>query len=494
MITALPQLTLIRRRLLIKLTRIAVVLLVFIGLGKTAAAQQMPFIQDVDSAKLKEVPLPPRPLSRRQIAIAENKKRPGRALIEFIGAELTPFVIDNNIRQVDYTHISWNTVGHNLKPSSWEWDNDNFQTNQFGHPYHGSLFFSAYRANGYSFWQAAPAAMVGSYLWETFAENQAPAPNDFINTSFGGVVLGEMTYRLANKIVNNNKQRGAKHIATEIFGLLINPMNGLNRLMDGKWTKYNYSPADRDSSKITAEFDIGLRKFSVGNNNPLHDGHFGWYGRARLLYGSPYQDYRKPFSNISIMTEFGKDDSTVVNTLSVYGSLAGWPIRSNGRFQHLAILSANYDYIHNSAFFYGGQSVNINLYSKMEPINKLQLNTALSAGAILLAAIPSQYLYHGRNYDYGPGLSVSGSGGLNVADKFFYSINYRGGWIKTINGNSSHYFLHAITNEVSYRFANNISLCAESGYFFLNGHYSTRPQDTKRYPYLRFSVRYTLNP
>jgi hypothetical protein len=470
------------------------VVLIFMCGGKGAVAQQMPFIQDVDSSKLKSVQLPPPPLTRRQIAIAENKKRPGRAVIEFIGAELTPFVIDNNIRQVDYTHISWETVKHNIKPSSWQWDNDNFQTNQFGHPYHGSLFFSAYRSNGYSFWQAVPAAFVGSYLWETFAEKQPPAPNDFINTSFGGIVLGEMTYRLANKIVNNNRQRGTKHVITEIFGLLINPMNGLNRLMDGKWNKYNYSPADRDSSKITAEFDVGLRNFSVGVTNPLHNGHFGWYGRARLLYGTPYQDYRKPFSNISIMTEIGKDDSTVVNTLSVYGSLAGWPIRSNGPFQHLAILSANYDYYHNAAFFFGAQSVRMNLYSKMEPINKLQLNTALGAGAVLLAAIPSQYLYRGRNYDYGPGVSYNGSAGVNYNKKFFYALSYRGGWMRTINGNSSHYFLHAITNEVSYRCLDNISVCAESGYFFLKGHYATRPEDTKRYPYLRFSVRYTLNP
>ena len=454
----------------------------------------MPYIQDIKPTDtLQSSRLTRRQNRQRLMLESPDRKRPSRARLEFIGAELAPWLLDNYVRGTNYTKISWKSTAHNLNPGNWEWDNDNFQTNQFGHPYHGSLFFSAYRTNGYSFWQSVPASVVGSYLWETFAENQAPAPNDFINTSFGGIVLGEMTYRLSSRIVNNNS-RGFKRQASEVLGMIINPMNGLNRIFDGKWGRHSYEPADRDSLKITAEFDLGIRKFGVLNSNPLHDGHFGWYGRARLIYGSPYEDYRKPFSNINILAEIGKDDSTVVNTLSAYGSLAGWPIRSTGKFQHLAILSANYDYIHNAAFFYGGQSVKINLYSKIELVNKVKINTALNAGAILLAAIPSQYLFKGRNYDYGPGLSAGGSGGLNLGDKFFYSFNYRGGYIKTVNGNSSHYFLHTITNEVSYRFLDDLSLAAESGYFFLNGSYKTHPNDSKKYPYLRFSVRYALNP
>ena len=30
----------------------------------------------------------------------------------------------------------------------WEWDEDSFQTNMFGHPYHGGLYFNAARSNG----------------------------------------------------------------------------------------------------------------------------------------------------------------------------------------------------------------------------------------------------------------------------------------------------------------------------------------------------------
>src|SRR6185312_2086399 len=98
-------------------------------------------------------------------------------------------------------------------------------------------------------------------LWETFAESQPPAPNDFINTSFGGIVLGEMTYRLSNKIINNHI-RGTHRQMSEIFAFLVCPTNGINRILDGKWGKVDRNSLEVDSSKISAEFDVGYRKFN----------------------------------------------------------------------------------------------------------------------------------------------------------------------------------------------------------------------------------------
>lgn len=478
-----------------QISRTALTILLLMGICITSFAQEiMPYTQAPPDTSSRSFL---RRQARENARLLEQqhpvKKNTSRAWIELIGMEVGVYSFNHWVRHTDFTRIDWGTTKRNINPGNWWWDKDEFQTNQFGHPYHGALFYNSFRSNGYSFWQSAPAAVLGSYAWETFAENEPPSIGDFVNTSFGGIVLGEMTYRLSSKIVNNNTH-GFKRQLSEVAGLLINPMGGLNRILDGKWGKYTYNKADRDSSKITAEFDLGIRKFSVGSVNPLKDGGFGWYGRARLLYGTPYLDYRKPFSNMNISLELGKDDSTLVNTLSVYGSIAGWPIRSKGKFQHLAILSANYDYIRNYSFFYGGQSVQINLYSKMEVHDKVKLNTTLSTGAILLSAIPSAHPITGRSYDYGTGLAFSAMGGITVLDRFKYSLGYRGALTTTLNGSPSNYFLHALTNEASYRFADNVSLAAESGYFVLSRNYRALSDDTKRYPYLRFSVRYTLNP
>ena len=38
-----------------------------------------------------------------------------------------------------------------------EWDDNNFATNHFLHPYHGAVYFTGARANGYTFWAINPA-------------------------------------------------------------------------------------------------------------------------------------------------------------------------------------------------------------------------------------------------------------------------------------------------------------------------------------------------
>jgi len=416
------------------------------------------------------------------------KRNFGHAAIQFGLAELVPQAFDQFVTKKDYAQISFKTIGHNLNPGSWQFDNDPLQTNQFGHPYHGSQFFNSFRANGYNFWQSAGASFAGSYIWETYAENQPPAPNDFINTGFGGAVLGEMEYRLANRIVNNEAV-GFKRQINELIGFLVDPMNGLSRILDGKWGKVSSNTALRDSSKIMAEFNSGIR--TIESNG---QGHSGWYGHVRLYYGDPFENYRTPFSNILINTEIGKDDSSAVNIVSVYGSLAGWEIKSTESVEHLAILSANYDYIRNSAFFYSGQSVRINLLSEYDITKNTIINTTFGLGPIILGAAPDKYITpNGRDYDYTMGVGINGNAVLKLYNKIFVDLNYRGGWLSTINGNPSHYFLHTASAELSYMFVKGLSICAEPGYYSLSGRYRDYPDIFKNYPYFKGSLKYSVN-
>ena len=417
------------------------------------------------------------------------RKRFWRGAGELTLVEMTPWLVDQYLRKEDYTHISFQSVADNLKPGSWAWDNDPFVTNQFGHPYHGSLFFNAFRENGYSFWQSVPASFAGSYLWETVAENQAPATNDFINTGFGGVTLGEVTHRLANKLVNNNS-RGLSRQVSEVFALLINPVGGFNRILNGQWGRSKYDPTRKDSTKIYTEVDLGLRKFKVDHT----DGNFGLYGHALLLYGSPYESNKTPFSYMYINAELGKDDSSLVNIVSLYGSLTGWNIQSTANIRQTLLLTANYDFIRNEAFSYSSQNIKLNLFSTFGLTKGIKIHTTVAGGLVLLAAVPDAYITpDGRDYDFCSGLAFNATGGINIANKFSYTIIYKGAWLKTINGNRSHYLLHTATSEARYRIIDGFSLCAEPGYFTLLGRYKSFPAVDRTYPYLRVSARYSID-
>jgi hypothetical protein len=304
-------------------------------------------------------------------------------------------------------------------------------------------------------------------------------------------MLGEVSHRMAGKLINNHS-RGFKRQAGEIFAFLINPSNGLTRLLNGKWGKPPANPALIDSTKMETELDFGLRKFNVNNKDVFRDGHFGPYERLRLSYGSPENKMKEPFSNISIIIEAGQDDSSKLNVVDVYGSLTGWKIYSQNN-THLAVLSANYNYINNAAFFYSAEGVRMNLYSQFDISNKLKINTTVGAGGLILAAIPDQYTYYSRNYDYGPGLSYYGSLKLTIAKRFFYNITYRGEWMATVNGNPSNYLLHVLTNDIGFRIIDKFSLTAEEGYFNLHGTYRNFPPVNKTFPYLRLALHYTVD-
>jgi hypothetical protein len=460
--------------------RFTLLLLVSLITAVSSFAQEQVFYPAPPADSTAKVPLKERPVA----------KRFGRAAFLLGISETAPFLSDRYIRNVDYAQIDFKSTGYNLNPVHWAWDDDDFGTNQFAHPYHGSLFYNSFRSNGYSFWQSVPAAFAGSYLWETFAEVQAPSINDFINTSFGGIILGEMTHRISNKIVNN-RHTGFRRQVNEVIALLINPTNGFNRILDKRWGKAMRNSTEADSSKISGEFDIGQRKFNTGDKIAPR---YGWYGRMRFLYGTPYENYRKPFSNMSIQMEFGKDDSSLINSVSVYGSLAGWEMKSTDKMKSYAILSANYNYINNEAFYYSAMSVKLNILTDLGLLRKAKVNTNVGLGVVVLGAVPDEYAdVQNRKYNYGSGVSFNIGGGVNLLEKFYYGLNYRAGWLVTLNGNPSHFYLHTVTSEIRYMFIKNLSFCVEPGYYRLNGVYNNRPDINRSYPYIRLSVRYHLS-
>src|SRR6202000_2650245 len=60
------------------------------------------------------------------------KKNFGHAAFQFALAELVPQSFDQYVTKKDYAQISFKTIGHNLNPGSWQFDNDPLQTNQIG--------------------------------------------------------------------------------------------------------------------------------------------------------------------------------------------------------------------------------------------------------------------------------------------------------------------------------------------------------------------------
>ena len=427
--------------------------------------------------------------------IPTRKKHFWRAGSEWFLAQAFPATFNRFITKDPYSYISFKNFINHQKLSAWDWDDNQFTTNQIDHPYHGQIYFNAFRSNGYNFYESSIATVAGSYMWETGGETQHPSINDLVNTTFGGIILGEMTHRVSRNILARSRN-GHNVVGNELVALLVNPVNSLNRWLDGKWGKKIDAYYAADSSQISAEFDMGFRRFDAKSGDFVQKGKNSMYSRLRFHYSNGDHNYKRPFDEFHVNLEIGNGDSSLINAVNVHALLSGAEFFKTKRGSHFGTLNAHYDFYNNDAFFYGAQSIVYNWNSEFTYKRENKLNLSLGAGAVVLAAVPDPYLLYGnsRNYNYGSGASYRFKGDLSLLNRILISANYNGGYFHTISGTDSYYILHAGSLEGSLRLFKRFSVNVASGYFSLEGHFKDNqyPDFKRNHPFGRASVGYNI--
>lgn len=273
---------------------------------------------------------------------ANKVKHPWRAAVEAVGINVFVQSFDRFVLDADFAKINFSTIRHNIK-TGFVWDNDQFSTNLFAHPYHGGLYFNAARSNGMSFWESIPYSFGGSLMWETMCEIEPPAINDLIATTVGGVCIGEVTYRISDLVYDDSK-RGMARFARELLGTLVCPIRGLNRLISGDaWrvrrTYYKYHDYDRLPVSLT--MSAGNRY--LADDNALFRGEGNPYLSLNLVYGDPFDESQnRPYDYFTADVTFGfSSNQPLISGIHLLGQLWSAPVYSDngmqaefGLFQH----------------------------------------------------------------------------------------------------------------------------------------------------------------
>ena len=201
-------------------------------------------------------------------------RRPWKAALETFGLNMLVWSFDRYIVKEDWAYINGHTIKSNFKKGP-VWDTDQFTTNLFSHPYHGSLYFNAARSNGMNFWQSAPFAAGGSLMWEFFMENEPPSINDMLATTFGGIELGEITYRLSDLFIDN-RSSGAERVARGIgrhfvAGPRLQPYHFRRSLATRFFKRTNLLFRSRQFYRHDGtSFPRRTRRFETGNDQSEH--------------------------------------------------------------------------------------------------------------------------------------------------------------------------------------------------------------------------------
>lgn len=334
-----------------------------------------------------------------------DEKHFGRAALEVTGFNALFWAAARYLRVEEEQQgfkISLKSWKENLT-NGFEWDDNNFITNQFSHPYQGSLYFNAARDNGYDFWQSIPFVFAGSLMWEYFAEVHHPSFNDFATTTFGGISLGEIFYRISDMVLDN-RAIGSGRAWREFGGFVINPVRGLNRLITGDASRVGPNPESRFPNRLDSGFELGVR--TQGSDRIWND-QDAWASLAYWLkYGDPiYDPSTTPFGAFELEVRMDLRDTNLFNRLHVQGMLYGASIKSTATVQHTLAAYSHFEYDINPAYEYGDQRLGAAFLSGFRSSRGSEVRTEIHADVILLGATKADNEnFTGRSYDYGPGL------------------------------------------------------------------------------------------
>ncbi len=367
----------------------------------------------------------------------------GRAALEVVGTNLTIWSYDRFIREGGGNpefRVGLDSIWDNFL-NQFEWDNNTFGTNNFAHPYHGGLYFTAARSNGYSYWESIPFAFAGSYLWEFSGERNNPAYNDWINTSVGGTVIGESLYRLSDLVLDDTA-RGGERFWRELGGLLISPMRGINRLISGEWSRVGPNPPHRRPGSLGFRLETGARNQSrqrVANEDTT-----GAFVRIDFIHGDPFTgESLRPFDYFTVGLQINFNDVSTLGRMQVLGLLTGRATGGSGETRHVLGAYQAFEFIDNRGFEFGGQSLGALWLSRLGDVEAgLGLRTELGLGMILLAGTSSEVeSFSGREYDYGSGAAARLNAGLRYGGRTLVELGGETAWLHTLNGAPGSYLI-----------------------------------------------------
>ena len=236
----------------------------------------------------------------------------------------------------------------------WVWDLDDFGVNQIGHPYQGNNYFNAGRANGLSFWESAGITAFGSGTWEYYGETNHASVNDLINTTLGGIALGEMFHRAA-WLVRDTRLSGKPRLWKEIGAMAIDPITGLKRFMSGDASRISEKPPEMIPSALQAVGSLGV--LSRGSNTNAFEGDNKAFLELNMLYGDPrIGRSRTPYDDFTVLLRFGGGGG--ISEAKVRGRLLGQPFHNN-RIQFN--VTQAYDFAKNNVYQFGAQAFNGNV-------------------------------------------------------------------------------------------------------------------------------------
>jgi hypothetical protein len=368
----------------------------------------------------------------------------GWTAAEVLAINLGASYFNEYVRNANFNQISPRSWKANLE-GGFHYDDNEFRTNQYIHPFNGSTYYNSGRTNGLDFWSSSVAAVGGAFVWEAFGETHPMSYNDMISTGIGGIALGEAMYRLSS-LVLDNEATGSGRTWREIGAFAIDPVRGFNRFLSGRGGEVHPNPTDpMDHRPPNQEnwFAAGVRLIGEGESFSENlDSHA--YFQIVHSQGSVFTNSRRgPFDYFDIDAQFNFGEKVPLGKAMIRGNLWTKPLgESQSDPRHVLAIVQHFEYLNTTAYEWGGQSFGPSLYSRFGNPGGIQYRTRVDLIGTLLGAVNSDYSFLAevenrerfREYDYGPGLGTALYAAMVLPNRAIIDAAYRLQWIDVRNG------------------------------------------------------------
>lgn len=375
-------------RRLLSPTRIAAALLLAAGIAAAGEAHRTPKPWDVEL---------PQQAPEWGDAAGTSYLVPA---LDILGFQALLNVYDRNFEPEDDYRTSFSSISRNLH-HGWVIDGDPFATNQFLHPYQGSIYHGFGRSAGLTYWEALGYDFAASAVWEIAGETVPPSLNDQVTTSFAGSFLGEALFRMASYSL----ETGGEHpsFVRQLGAALVAPSMSINRLAYG--TRFDGVYPSHDPAVYT-RVGLGVRRNELVSRA---DGP-GILKRDELaldfvmdygLPGKPAYEYTRPFDYFHFEATAVSSTDALPEDVIVRGLLWGTSYSIGDRYRGVWGLYGGYDYISPEIFSVSSTSLSLGTTGQWTATESLALQGTLLAGAGWTAAGTISDAQLDRDYHYG---------------------------------------------------------------------------------------------
>lgn len=305
-------------------------------------------------------------------------------------------------------------------------------------------------------------------MWELFMENEAPSYNDIINTPVSGIILGEITFRLSNLIIDDSKT-GIQRFLTETAALVISPMHGLNRLIKGEMWKTGIKKEKPDYQFKTLAGVNSIFFDNIRANRKTYT-----FIGAELTYGDIMNanEHHSPFDYFMVRSELAFTDRDNISSTFASGVVWDRKIQLFDNTKDIMGIYKELDLLINTIYKFTATQLTARILSEYNIGANSRIRNNISISGVALGGINSKYAsVEGKDYNLGPGAAFSLSSEYQISRTYSFFLYYKKYWIHTLSGAAGEEFAGALIAGINYHITDSFLISTNFVLFHRNAYY-----------------------